>query len=72
MKNQVLSVQSISCSLLFAFAAVASCVALGHEKARFVSCPYADHGRALTTGVPYVELFVQGRLPDSLRLGARR
>lgn len=51
---------------------VASCAALGHEKAWFVSCPYADHGRALTAGVPYVEMFVQGRLPDSLRLGARR
>ena len=51
---------------------IASCAALGHEKAWFVSCPYADHGRALTAGVPYVEMFVRGRLPDSLRLGARR
>ena len=51
---------------------VASCVALGHEKAWFVSCPYADHGRAETAGTPYVEMFVKGRLPDSLRLGARR
>lgn len=51
---------------------IASCAALGHEKAWFVSCPYADHGRALTAGVPYVEMFVRGRLPDSLRLGVRR
>jgi len=49
---------------------IASCVALGHERAWFVSCPYADHGRALTAGVPYVEMFVQGRLPPALRVGA--
>jgi len=42
---------------------IASCVALGHPWARFVSCPYADHGRACTAGVPYVEMFVMGRLP---------
>ena len=38
---------------------------LGHEKALFVSCPYADHGRAYTAGIPYVEMFVKGRLPLS-------
>ena len=43
---------------------IASCVALGHQKAWFVSCPYADHGRAYTAGVPYVEMFVKGRFPD--------
>ena len=45
---------------------ISSCVALGHQKAWFVSCPYADHGRAYTAGIPYVEMFVQGRLPDRL------
>lgn len=45
---------------------ISSCVALGHKKAWFVSCPYADHGRAFTAGVPYVEMFVQGRLPARL------
>ena len=47
---------------------IASCVALGHEKAWFVSCPFADHGRAYTAGVPYVEMFVKGRLPEMLRV----
>lgn len=42
---------------------IASCIALGHENARFVSCPYADHGRAYTVGVPYVEMFIRGLLP---------
>ena len=42
---------------------ISSCVALGHKKAWFVSCPYADHGRAFSAGVPYVEMFVFGRLP---------
>ena len=46
---------------------IASCVALGHEKAWFVSCPYADHGRAFSAGVPYVEMLVQGRLPPPLK-----
>lgn len=47
---------------------IASCVALGHEKAWFVSCPFADHGRAYTAGVPYVEMFVLGRLPGILHV----
>ena len=42
---------------------IASCAALGHQKAWFVSCPYADHDRAYDAGIPYVELFVKGRLP---------
>jgi len=46
---------------------IASCIALGHERAWFVSCPYADHGRTVPTGVPYVELFVRGRLPPVLK-----
>lgn len=47
---------------------ISSCVALGHDKAWFVSCPFADHGRAFTAGVPYVEMFVQGRMPTALRI----
>lgn len=42
---------------------IASCVALGHKRARFVQLDYCDHGRAYTGGVPYVEMFVLGRLP---------
>ncbi|MCR5839206.1 MAG: alpha/beta hydrolase [Kiritimatiellae bacterium] len=44
---------------------ISSCVALGHRKAWFVSCPYADHGRAYIAGVPYVEMFIKGLLPCS-------
>ena len=47
---------------------ISSCVALGHDKAWFVSCPFADHGRAFTAGVPYVEMFVQGRIPAALKV----
>ena len=47
---------------------ISSCVALGHDKAWFVSCPFADHGRAFTAGVPYVEMFVQGRIPPALKV----
>ena len=46
---------------------VASCVALGHDSAWFVSCPYANHSRAFTAGVPYVEMFVKGKLPPVLK-----
>jgi len=42
---------------------ISACAALGHKWARFVSCPYANHGRAYTAGVPYVEMFVKGLLP---------
>lgn len=42
---------------------ISSCRALGHDKALFVSCPFADHNRANKAGLPYIELFVQGRLP---------
>ena len=47
---------------------ISSCVALGHDSAWFVSCPFADHGRAFTAGVPYVEMFVQGRIPAVLKV----
>ena len=42
---------------------IASCTALGHKQARYVEMPLCDHGRASTAGVPYVEMFVEGRLP---------
>lgn len=51
---------------------IASCTALRHPAAYYVECAFCDHGRALTAAEPYVEMFVQGRLPDRLRLGARR
>lgn len=41
---------------------IASCVALGHRNAKFVQLDYCDHGRAYTAGLPYLELFVKGRL----------
>ena len=42
---------------------IASCVALGHERARFVEAPYCDHGRVYKAGLPYLEMAVRGRLP---------
>lgn len=43
---------------------IASCVALGHTNAKFVQLDYCNHGRAFTAGVPFVEMFVLGKLPD--------
>lgn len=45
---------------------IASCTALGHPDAKFVQLDFCDHGRAFTAGVPYVEMFVLGRLPANL------
>lgn len=42
---------------------VASCVALGHKNARFVECPFCDHGRVFHAALPYLEFFVLGRMP---------
>lgn len=39
---------------------IASCIALGHENAKFVELDYCDHGRAYTAGLPYLEMFVNG------------
>ena len=41
---------------------IASCVALGHKKANFVELDYCNHGRAYVAGLPYVELFIFGKL----------
>jgi len=46
---------------------IASCTALGHERAWFVKCPFADHGRAFSAGVPYVEMFVLGKFPAPMK-----
>lgn len=45
---------------------IASCVALGHRKAWFVTTPYANHQQAYSTGLPYLELFVWGKLPKPI------
>ena len=45
---------------------VASCVALGHKSAQFVQAPFCSHGRVYTAGVPYLEMFVLGKMPPSL------
>ena len=42
---------------------IASCKALGHKKAFFAMMPFCDHGRTYDAGVPYVEMFVRGRIP---------
>ena len=41
---------------------VASCSALGHKDARFVELPYCDHGRAYAAALPYLRMYVRGRL----------
>ena len=42
---------------------IASCTALGHQRARFVQCGYCDHGRAYPAALPFLEMFVHGELP---------
>ena len=42
---------------------VASCTALGHKMARFVEAPYCNHGRVYLAGLPYLEMFVGGKIP---------
>ena len=42
---------------------VATLKAMGHRAAVFVECDLCDHGRTATAAEPYVEMFVQGRLP---------
>ena len=44
---------------------IASCVALGHKKAKFVELEYCDHGRAYAAGLPYLEMFVKGSFLDN-------
>lgn len=42
---------------------IASCVALGHANARFVELDYCNHGRAYKAALPYLEMYVKGKLP---------
>ncbi len=51
---------------------VASCAALGHPAVYYVECPYCSHGRVYAAGLPWVEMFVKGQLPDRLKMGARK
>lgn len=51
---------------------VASCTALGHPSAYYVECPFCSHGRVEAAAMPYLEMFVQGRLPDLLKMGNRK
>ncbi|MBR2837479.1 MAG: carboxylesterase family protein [Kiritimatiellae bacterium] len=44
---------------------VASCVALGHKNAKFVQLDYCNHSRAYTAGLPYLEMFVLGKMPNT-------
>ena len=41
---------------------IASCVALGHKNAKFVELDYCNHGRAYAAGLPYLEMFILGKL----------
>ena len=45
---------------------IASCKAFGHPNARYVELPYANHHRACSCGLPYLELFIRDALPDDL------
>ena len=40
---------------------IASCVALGHKNAKFVQLDYCNPGRVYTAGLPYLEMYVQGK-----------
>lgn len=44
---------------------IASCVALGHKNAKFVQLDYCNHSRAYTAGLPYLEMFVLGKMPNT-------
>ena len=43
---------------------IASCVALGHQNAKFVELDYCDHARAYAAGLPYIGLLVRGQMND--------
>ena len=40
---------------------IASCVALGHKKARFIELDFCDHGKTFAASLPYLEMIVSGR-----------
>ncbi len=43
---------------------IASCIALGHKHAKFVELDYCDHGRCCSAALPYLQMFVNGRMID--------
>ena len=45
---------------------IASCKAFGHRNARYVELPLANHHRACSCGLPYLELFIRDGLPAGL------
>ena len=45
---------------------IASCKAFGHRNARYVELPLANHHRACSCGLPYLELFIRDGLPADL------
>ena len=45
---------------------IASCKAFGHKNARYVELPYANHHRACSCGLPYLELFIRDALPQDM------
>ena len=51
---------------------IASCTALGHPNASFVCAPYCDHGRTFVAAMPYIDMFVAGRMPANLVRPERR
>lgn len=51
---------------------IATCTALGHKEAYYVELPYCDHGRTSSGGVPYIEMFIKGRIPDNLQMGHKK
>ena len=47
---------------------IASCRALGHPAAYYVEAAFCDHGRTEAAAMPYVEMFIKGRLPPHLKM----
>lgn len=45
---------------------IASCRALGHNKAYYVEAPYCSHGRVQNVAIPYIEMFVLDKLPPEV------
>jgi acetyl esterase/lipase len=41
---------------------VSACVAMGHTNAKFVELDYCDHGQSYIAGLPYLKMFVTGRM----------
>ena len=50
---------------------IASCVALGHKKAKFVELDYCDHLQSYAAGVPYLEFFVHEQVASAANGSSR-